>query len=266
MAYANTEDIKALQPVLDQSGIDLLVVSELRSAAAFIKGRLWVSYSLPITVPATGSILFTANPVDDDEIIVGATTYRFKNVPAQVNDVEIGAAATTTANNLAKALNQEDSGWYTGTEINTEVRATYPQVASAITLWAREDGPAGNVITLDASTSPTTITAFNGGAGNYPILRRINCWIAAANLLKGQAKSNIGGAGTGSLVSGYEATAEDWLAKLEQGDMALVDIDGNVLAMSDDGLATSTTEDMIPFADGGDPIHWGHDDDKDWDR
>jgi len=266
MAYASIDDIKSLQPVLDQTGIDSMAIAELRSSASYITGRLWQSYSLPITTPASGAITFTGNPVDDDEIIVGSITYRFKAVPAQANDVLISATASLTADNLASAINEEGSGWYTDTTINIKVRATYPQATLVVSLWAREDGAGGNVITLDASTSPVTVTAFTGGAGDYPILRRINCWIAAANLLKGQAKSNLGGAGTGALIEGYEKTAYEWLESTANGSMALVDINGSVLAMSDDGLATSTTEDMIPFADGGDPVHWGHDTDKDWDR
>lgn len=75
------------------------------------------------------------NPADGDTLTLHDVTYRFKGTPAQINDIQIAGAATTTMLNLIGAVNQTGStGNYPGTVAPTDVAAgTYNSTTHQVT-------------------------------------------------------------------------------------------------------------------------------------
>lgn len=116
---------------------------------------------------ATGSVTSTANgnPVEDETVVTGSVTYRFRDTLAQANDVKIGADGNATLTNLKAALNGEEgegTTYGTGTMANPDVTA--PQnpgnfVADwVLTVEAVELGAAGNALVLTESATNITVS------------------------------------------------------------------------------------------------------------
>jgi len=267
MAYADTTYLKSSFTALDQSGVDALLVHSLRDAGHYVTGRLAEKFDLPISIRANGALAFTGNPVDGNLLVLGDKTYRFKDTPDQANDISIAASALLSVRNLARAINQRGTGWYTGTEINVDFEAAYPVSDATILLRARKSGTWGNYLTMDASASPVTVTEMSGGSGDYSVLERINGWLAVGMVFRGAASSDMGSAaGSIDLVKDATAQAEEWITHLINGEMSLVDDEGATLAPSTAYLPVSSTTDQVPFADMGDPIYWDYDSSGLWER
>ena len=130
-----------------------------------------VAASLELTFSGTG----TAN----DTVTIGGVVYKLVAVPADPNDIDIGADAATSAANLAAAINGAAGAgtlYGTGTVPNPHVTAS---VADAVvTLTAKQPGAAGNAVAVAESGTGTSFaggaTALAGGIGAigltlYPI-------------------------------------------------------------------------------------------------
>lgn len=108
---------------------------------------------------ASGSVTFTANPLDAEELTVGQRTYRFVAALAQEDDVLIGATLADTIDNLVLAINAPSSDTdvvHEDTFVNYEVYADAGE-ADDVLLVAQVKGEAGNTIAL--STDVTGATA-----------------------------------------------------------------------------------------------------------
>jgi hypothetical protein len=78
-------------------------------------------YGYTVGTSSVGDIRCDTNPTDNDTIVIGLKTYRFKNTLAAANDVKIGASTTATMLSLSKAINLNGTvgtDYYTGTTIN----------------------------------------------------------------------------------------------------------------------------------------------------
>ena len=89
---------------------------------------------------AIGDIRLDSNPADDVTLTIGlgATTqvYRFKNTMTSANDVQIGGSASTTADNLKRAINDDGvagTNYGSGTVANAHVTATVSGAVVTIT-------------------------------------------------------------------------------------------------------------------------------------
>ena len=107
-------------------------------------------------VAATGTLTFTANALDTEQVVIGATTYTLQTTLVDAaNNVLIGASAEDTLDNLLAAVNQEAGEgtiYGTGTVQNVSVELTDLPDAQVLAT-ARTPGAAGNTI-----VSTTTVT------------------------------------------------------------------------------------------------------------
>jgi hypothetical protein len=116
---------------------------------------------------ASGTITFTANTDDQDTLTLGVRTYTFKATPAAAYDVQIGSTKEDTAENLAAAINDDESvtdAYFANTIRSPEASAAVSGAVITITALAR--GTAGNAIAM-STTSPhhdaNSLTINTGG-------------------------------------------------------------------------------------------------------
>lgn len=122
---------------------------------------------------ATGTITGSnsTNVSDGDLVVIGTTTYRFKTVMAQINDIQIGGSGNsdTSLNNLIAAINGTGvagTNWYAGTVANTQVTAG-ALAAHGFTVTAITAGIYGqNIVTTTTSAVLAwAAAALTGGTG-----------------------------------------------------------------------------------------------------
>ena len=179
---------------------------------------------------ATGEIDFTAAP-DVGTIVVGNITYNmvsgsFTTISApgtagqcNIDEGFFGSSAATSATDLVGAIATPASGSTTTWECNTATN-TFATAASGgsgiVNLTALTAGAAGNSITLSATTTGTTLTAFHGGAsgGSQPSITGID------NLYSGTAENayDIGTVSSNALTQGGGATVSINAVTVTQSD------------------------------------------------
>lgn len=161
---------------------------KLSSLSARILGRLADLWAWPIAilgidtsglfqalgcsapVAATGTLTFVANASNGDTFTIGGQTYRTMTTPAQAYDVDIGATAAATLDNIKLAVNADgDPGattFYTGTLPNKKVSATTNTDTTQL-FEAIEPGAQGNLIgTTETFTNAGNVfgaTTLTGG-------------------------------------------------------------------------------------------------------
>lgn len=100
-------------------------------------------------VRATGTLTSdTTNVADGDTVTIGTTVYRFKDTPAQAYDVQRGADAATSLDNLKAAINASGTPgteYYAGTLAHPTVTATTNTDTTQV-VQAKNYGTAGNAI------------------------------------------------------------------------------------------------------------------------
>lgn len=112
----------------------------------------------PVNAVAASGILTSDNTdvTDGDTVTIGTVTYRFKDTPAQINDVQRhGTTADTTLANLVAAINGSGTPgveYFTGTVANPNFTSSTVS-AHAITITAIVKGVAGNAFAKTESSS-----------------------------------------------------------------------------------------------------------------
>lgn len=116
------------------------------------------------TLTSTGT-----NVTDGGTVTIGSVVYRFKDTPAAIKDVQIGASASATLDNLKAAINGSGTPgteYFAGTTAHPLIIAGAKN-STTIKLWSRTYGTANN--TLDTTSTETTLsfedTTFGGGTG-----------------------------------------------------------------------------------------------------
>lgn len=265
LLYSSIAEAAGAQVALtDYSADPGILLRALSQAASRIDSILSALYTLPLSTRATGQAVVASVPVDGTTLTISSVTYRWKTTPAQVNDITIGATVAACGVNLARTLNaSSQGGYYSGTDINPDVEATAE--AATVPLRVRFGGVGGNVLTLSSSSAAVTVTAFAGGAGDYPALEWINQILAVSILMRGRNLAG-GQVQADQQPQDYWKQAMDALSALAAGDEALLDVDGIPAAWKATALPVSDTMDYAPASDEGDPTTWGHDTARDWDR
>ncbi len=127
---------------------------------------------------AEGRATFSGQPADAEVLVLGNYTYTFKTaLSALTGDFEvlIGATAADTAANLVAAIN-EDTG--SGTLYSSNIIANQHAGAAIddttdtqVNLTARQEGSAGNDITLTTTAGNITLITFVNGRdeGSQPL-------------------------------------------------------------------------------------------------
>lgn len=258
--YASLTDLQRRQPVFSGGTYsDLALVQALEAQARMLDMRLQRSFSLPVSVPASGTLTFAGNPADGATVTIGSKVYRFKDTPALVNDVLRGATATASAAALNQTIIQGITGYYyTGTTVNTDAASSRDSLV--LTLTSRKAGASGNDLALSSSSAAIVAVSFSGGLREYDVLVQLNAWMAADSLLIGQATSPVSGASGSPLVSDLQRLIRSAWEQIEQAPY-LYDTDGTALAAKSGAMHTDC-ESSYPIADSGDPVGWGHDPDR----
>lgn len=103
-------------------------------------------------------------PADGTLTVLGSKTYRWKDTPAQVNDVQTNANTTTCMQNLACAVNEEFSGFFAGTTQNPEFHAPALPTTNAGWFYAVTPGVAGDSLTVTVAGNVSILIPLGGGA------------------------------------------------------------------------------------------------------
>ena len=117
---------------------------------------------VPEAAASAGTLTFGGVPIADEIVTIGTRVYTFKAVPAAADEIDIGASATVSLDNLIKSINGKGTPgteYGTGTAINTDVWAEQG-TGDTMDVWARRLGTVG-----DAIVSTTDVTAALWGAG-----------------------------------------------------------------------------------------------------
>lgn len=134
-------------------------------------------------------LVYASNPSDGDTITLNGRAYTFKDALASADDVQIGANAEETLENLRHALSltgSAGSNYGTGTAKNSDLTADSP--ADGLMLFhARAQGTAANAYAVSASFTDTANewdgSTFSGGSARVPRLKKVELLIAAAQFL-----------------------------------------------------------------------------------
>lgn len=137
--------------------------------------------NVPGPIPATDTVTFTANPVNNDTLTIAGTAITFVNSGATGNQVNIGATLANTITSLLTLL-------ITSVDANL-IKVTYVINAAqtVITLSANQTvstgafaGSAGNSLTLAKVSTAITIggATFSGGVGTWNAF-----WVNMANVI-----------------------------------------------------------------------------------
>jgi len=163
---------------------------------------------------AQGTLTMDTNPVDanGDTITIGATTYRFKDTLAQINDVKIGATVADTQAHLVATINGTGvagTDYYAGSTSPHASVSIAAFAANVAVITALAYGEAGNEIatteTFTAGTNlfnGTTLGATTTGAG-WSAVRSIT----AATISAASADNSFNDSGSG--FAGF--TAGEWI-------------------------------------------------------
>jgi len=113
-------------------------------------------------VAATGTLTFTANPLNTETVVMDAITYKFVTALVSANDVLIGATTEDSMDNLKAAVNfeaGEGTTYGTGTVQNATISAI-DLPGEQVLATARTPGAAGNSL-----VTTTTVTGGSWGGG-----------------------------------------------------------------------------------------------------
>lgn len=122
-------------------------------------------------LPATGTLELSANPLNTQTVVVGATTYRFVTALSVANDVLIGVDADASIDNLIAAINQDPGAgtiYGTGTTANASAFAE-PLPGAIAKIEALVPGTAGNSIVFTTTVTGATISGSGTLAGGENI-------------------------------------------------------------------------------------------------
>lgn len=117
----------------------------------------------------------TNNVADGNTLRIGSKTYRFKDTPAAINDVQIGSDADESFDNLVAAINgtgTPGTEYFTGTVADLSVTSS-AVVSHVITLTAITPGSAGNEIALVRVGTYITVSAATLGGGSGGTLEKL---------------------------------------------------------------------------------------------
>lgn len=168
----------AAQSVFLSDGVSSSSIASTTGALSAATLGLTPSTGTTVTpaVAATATISDAAGqPVNDDTVTVGSTTYTFVtalSTTPTANQVLIGGTTASTLSNLADAINANpaDIGTNYGTGTTANASASAAANGTTLTLTALTAGTAGNSIALTAGTTNTGLltvsTGFTGGAAS----------------------------------------------------------------------------------------------------
>ena len=146
-------------------------------------------------VNASGSILFTQNPVANTTVTLGSTVVTFVTSGATGNQVNIGATLQATLQNLALFLNGS-------TDVNlSAARYSTSLATTTLNITYKTAGTLGNTFTVATNVSGATVSAStlaNGAAGGNTFWVNLAAAINSGNAYGGPSNTTVATAGAGT--------------------------------------------------------------------
>jgi hypothetical protein len=158
---------------MNVGGMTLSVASkEIINGAFTFLGKYGRTFDNSLSIggtEATGVLTLAGNPSDGNTVTIDGVTYTFRTSPDEANEIDIGAAATNSIDNLIAAINGaagEGTLYGTGTEAHPTVLAAAGS-GDTMDVTARTAGTVGNSIATtkvgaDLAWGAATLT---GGTG-----------------------------------------------------------------------------------------------------
>jgi hypothetical protein len=87
--------------------VDVLAAANPLTAGSFVQGPHGLVFDLDVGDRMAGLVVYDANPTDDDTITVAGQLFTFKDTVATTHQVQIGANACATYDNLKAAIEAE---------------------------------------------------------------------------------------------------------------------------------------------------------------
>ncbi len=134
---------------------------------------------------AVSSLTLTGNFTDGNSVLIGATTYTFRETVGAAYTVHIGANAEATIDNLVAAINKaagEGTDYGTGTVVHPTVTAV-KGAADRMDITAKSIGVAGNAIDTEEFSSVASWTGAHMASGVDSIAREV--------VVAGTAEGNV---------------------------------------------------------------------------
>ena len=133
----------------------------IRSLSDFLRGiaggaRRAVVEICTGAVQSAASLTLTGAPTATETFVLCGRTFTARASGAVVNEFNIGGDVTTTAANIAAAINASDDPRVTGSVVATSL-------AGVVTITAKVPGTLGNGLVLTESLSNATRVDFAGG-------------------------------------------------------------------------------------------------------
>jgi len=107
---------------------------------------------------ASGTVTFTSNPADTNEMKLGGTTVKFTSTPVPPTDQGEQFIYSTIGNTIALTI-QTLANKLNASNIQNFSVATYTPGATTLTIKYKTSGTAGNSYTMTTTTAPVTFSA-----------------------------------------------------------------------------------------------------------
>lgn len=210
---------------------------------------------------ATSTLTLTGNMTDGNRVVIGSTTYTFRETLASAYDVKIGAAATNTLDNLIAAINGAAGAgttYGTGTVAHPDVTAVAGAGDTAV-ITATEIGTAGNAIATLEYSAVAGWTGATMGSGVSTIPNEVLIGLSAEASLTNLVASGMGTTGEGTTYSiGTEAQTNVTLVKESAASMSATaneaGVAGNSITVAEDMTNGSWQSDATALAGGVDAV------------
>lgn len=139
---------------------------------------------------ATGSVVFSANPIDGSTITLAGHAVAFKDTPA-AGDVQIGGNLAATLVTLAARLN--DEGAAPGNNVDIK-KATYSANADGVTLNIAYDtvGTAGDAFSVATNVVGATVPKASLAGGEPASIQVADAWWATSSMAGDLAVVSLG--------------------------------------------------------------------------
>ena len=185
------------------------------SATAAISKTVFAKYADLSTVKATGDILFTGQPTNNQTVTVNGTVFTFKTSGATGNQANIGTLTSDTVDNLIEALQATDSANILGKITFAKTTNAGTAATSVLTMTGNPSNTQtftiGTIVftakTSGASGDEFNITTSNPTTTAGAIATAVNASTNADGIFTASAGANAGNKATGVLTLTGDASA-----------------------------------------------------------
>ncbi len=213
--YSNPDQFSADYPGYN-NWTDLEIANRLDRAQSIVDSIVGRGYDLPLCTSAVWTVSVSGTCSEDDTLTIGGVEYTMKAAPSGDTEIDIGADAAETAQNIASALSR--TPWVTSARDGADVALT-----------ARQEGSVPNGWTMEVDSADLSLAVTTAGVRRFRILETCELQLAAARIIRGEHDSPVESGGTG-YADALHKEAMDLLKSL-----VAQKADSTVLVDDDDG-------------------------------